>query len=242
MPPTDLALLILAVLCRLQTLGRADTAHDAQAAVPAILLAAYALSGVGSRAGRYAIALGAAVFIALAALPLVWLVQPTDPYDRALRSAVAEVRARTGPDKPIFAGEVRNRHAFLNPLLAYYLADRPPGVRDTMYNPGVTTTDPTQQRMVDDLQRNRVRYLILDARYADCYETWNLVGNRVPTGSTERWVRTTGWWPTMAPSSSWLCPMSRLLSSRPGTGPTRQHRPTTTPSPARGVRKSLERA
>lgn len=174
MPPTDLALLILAVLCRLQTLGRADTAHDAQAAVPAILLAAYALSGVGSRAGRYAIALGAAVFIALAALPLVWLVQPSDPYDRALRSAVAEVRARTGPDEPIFAGEVRNRHAFLNPLLAYYLADRPPGVRDTMYNPGVTTTDPTQQRMVDDLQRNRVRYLILDARYADCYETSNL--------------------------------------------------------------------
>lgn len=171
--PTDLALLILAILCRLQTLGRADTAHDAQAAVPAILLAAYILSGITARVGRYAIAVGAAVFIALAALPLVWLVQPQDPYDRALVAAVDEVRERTRPDEPIFAGEVRNGHAFLNPLLAYYLADRPPGVRDTMYNPGVTTTAATQQRMVDDLRGNRVRYLILDARYADCYETSN---------------------------------------------------------------------
>ena len=58
--------------------------------------------------------------------------------------------------------------------MAYYLADRPPGVRDTMYNPGVTATDRTQQRMVDDLRRNRVRYLVLDTRYADCYETSNL--------------------------------------------------------------------
>ena len=173
-PPADLAILVLAILCRLQTLGRADTAHDAQAAVPAILLAAYALSGTGSRVGRYAIAVGAAVLVALAALPLVWLIQPQDPYDRALEAAVALVRERTSPDEPIFAGEVRNGHAFLNPLLAYYLADRPPGVRDTMYNPGVTTTDRTQERMVDDLGRNRVRYLVLDARYADCYETSNL--------------------------------------------------------------------
>ncbi len=173
-PPTDLAILILAVLCRLQTLGRADTIHDAQAAAPAILLAAYVLSGISSRVGRYAIAVGTAVFVAMAALPLVWLFQPQDPYDRALQAAVAQVRQRTSPDEPIFAGEVRNEHAFLNPLMAYYLADRPPGVRDTMYNPGVTTTDRTQQRMVDDLRRNRVRYLVLDTRYADCYETSNL--------------------------------------------------------------------
>ena len=157
-PRADLALLILAILCRLQTLGRADAAHEVQAAVPAILLAAYLFSGSPSRLGRFAIATGAAVFIALAALPLVWLVLPADPYDGALRAAVAGTsRANSAEDEPIFAGEVRNDHALLNPLIAYYLADRPPGVRDTMYNPGVTTTEQTQRRMVEDLRRHAVR-------------------------------------------------------------------------------------
>ncbi len=173
-PPTDLALLIIAILCRLQTLGRADAAHDAQAAVPAILLAAYVFSGIGSRVGRVSVAMGAAVFIALAALPLVWLGQPNDPYDDALRAAVTYVRENSAPNEPIFAGEARNRYALLNPLIAYYLADRPPGVRDTMYNPGVTTTEATQRRMVDDLRANDVRLLLLDVTSASCYETSNL--------------------------------------------------------------------
>jgi hypothetical protein len=173
-PRTDLAILVLALLCRLQTLGRADLDHDAQAAVPAILLAGYVFAGSASRAGRLALAFGTSAFLLLAALPLVWLVSPPDPYDVALTEAVANVQARTTWDEPIFAGEIRNRHALLNPLLAYYLADRPSGVRDTMYNPGVTTTERTQQRMVDDLRSARVRYLILDVRWADCYETSNL--------------------------------------------------------------------
>ena len=112
-----------------------------------------------------------------------------------------------------------------------------------MYNPGVTTTDPTQQRMVDDLQRNRVRYLILDARYADCYETSNL--SREPgsdrldraLGQDYRVVADYGAVVIMA-----LPDEPFVIVAPGGTGPTRQHRPTTTPSPARGVRKSLERA
>jgi hypothetical protein len=180
-PRADLALLVFALLCRLQTLGRADADHAAQAAVPAILLAGYVFSGGLSRAGRLALALATSVFIAIAALPLVWLILPKDPYDRALVAAVDYVRDHTRPDEPIFAGEVRNLHALLNPMIVYHLADRPAGVRDTMYNPGVTTTDRTQQRMVDDLRANHVRYLILDVRWADCFETSNL--SAVP-GST----------------------------------------------------------
>lgn len=173
-PRSDLALLVFAILCRLQTLGRADDVHDVEAAVPAVLLAAYVFSGSPSRFGRFALAAGAAVFIAIAALPLTWLVQPRDPYDGALRAAVDYVRANTAPGEPILAGEVRNRYALLNPLIVYYLADRPAGIRDTMYNPGITTTEPTQRRMVDDLRENAVRLLVLDARYAQCYETSNL--------------------------------------------------------------------
>jgi hypothetical protein len=173
-PREDLALLTFAVLCRLQTLGRADADHSAQAAIPAILLVGYVFSGDLSRVGRLTLALATGLFIAIAALPLIWLVAPRDPYDAALTAAVDYVRDHTAPDEPIFAGEVRNRYALLNPLLVYYLADRPSGVRDTMYNPGVTTTARTQQRMVVDLRAARVRYLILDVRWADCRETSNL--------------------------------------------------------------------
>ena len=173
-PQTDLVLLILAILCRLQTFSRADPAHDAQAFVPALLLAAYVFSEDVSRLWRFAIAAGAAVFIALAALPLVWLVLPADPYDAALTAAVGYVRDNSSPDEAIFVGEVRNSHALLNPLIAYYLADRRPGVRDTMYNPGITTTERTQRRMVEDLRQNAVRLLLLDVRFADCYEPSNL--------------------------------------------------------------------
>lgn len=140
---------------------------------PAILLAAYVVAGPVRGMRRLALAGASSVMIALAALPLVWFVTPADPYERALGAAIGLIRSQTSPQEPIFAGETRNRHMLLNPLLAYYLADRPPGVRDTMYNPGVTTTDATQRRIVDDLRANDVRYLILDARFADCYETSN---------------------------------------------------------------------
>lgn len=168
-----LALLVLAVLCRLQTLGRADDIHAAQAMTPAILLAACLLAGPVRGMRRVALAGASSVMIALAALPLVWFVAPADPYERALVAAIGLIQSQTSSQEPIFVGESRNRHMLSNPLLAYYLADRPPGVRDTMYNPGVTTTDSTQRRMVDDLRANGVRYLILDVRFAHCYETSN---------------------------------------------------------------------
>ena len=82
----------------------------------------------------------------VAALPWARAIQPVDPYDAALTAAVDLVRLRTGANEPIFVGEFRTGHALLNPLLAYYLADRPPGVRNTMYNPGITTRAETQQR------------------------------------------------------------------------------------------------
>ena len=175
------ALLILAVLCRLQTLGRADEIHSAYAIAPAMLLAGFALSGPHGRPHRFVLSVGASVAIALAALPLIVLGAPLDPYDVALRTAADIVRSETTPDEPIFVGEVRNQHAFMNPLIAYYFAERPPGVRDTMYNPGVTNTAATQSRMVADLQAARVRFLILDVRYADCFEPTNESRNPGPT-------------------------------------------------------------
>lgn len=172
-PPTYGALLLLAILCRLQTLGRADAIHSAEAIVPVVLLIGYALPRPRGSVQRIALSVGAAIVIALAALPLTMLGSPGAPYDQALTAAVDVVRSNTQPDEPIFVGEIHNLHTVENPLIAYYLADRPPGVRDTMYNPGVTNTVATQSRMVGDLKANHVRFLILDVSFADCFETSN---------------------------------------------------------------------
>jgi hypothetical protein len=156
--------------------------HAAEAFAPGFLLAAYVVGPATTTARRLAVALAGAIAVAVAALPLLSLSPPPDRYDMALTEAASIVRMRTAPDEPIFVGEVRNARVFLNLMILYFLADRPAGVRDTMYDPGVTTTAATQLRMVDDLATRHVRYLVLDVRYADCYETTNasrLVGSSI---------------------------------------------------------------
>lgn len=175
------ALLVMAILWRTQTLVRPDDFHLAEAGIPAMLLAGLFIRRPSSRPATYALAAVAAVCLGVAIAPVTWLFQPRDPYDAALSAAVDAVRSATAPSEPIFVGEVRNRYTWANPLLAYALADRPPGVRDTMYNPGVTNTDDTQRRMAADLRDRAVRYLILDVRYADCRELSNQSRN---AGST----------------------------------------------------------
>lgn len=172
-PVTYGALLILAILCRFQTLGRADEGHSVEAITPVILLLAFALSRPHRGFERVGLSVGAGLLVALSALPFTTLGAPADPYDAALMTAVGIVRSQTAPGEPIFVGEVHNLHTLLNPLLAYYLADRPAGVSDTMYNPGVTNTAATQTQMVAELRANRVRFLILDVRFADCFEPAN---------------------------------------------------------------------
>ena len=176
--PGETALLALAILCRLQTLSRADDWHSAQAAVPALLLLAFIFAGKHRAPTRLALGVGAGLLISLAGMSALWLGAPPDEYGRALRAASSLVMAHTKPGEPIFVGELTNRYTLLNPLMGYYLADRPAGVRDTMYNPGVTTTQATQQRMVDDLVANNVRFLLLDRQWAGCYEPSN--DSRIP--------------------------------------------------------------
>jgi hypothetical protein len=163
----------LALVVRLQTVGRADTPHAAQAFGVGLLLAAYVIGEPSSFPQRLASAVPAAFLCAVAALPLIWLVMPPSDYDRALAEAVSIIRSRTSPDEPIFVGEATNTRVLINPLIVYFLADRPAGVFDTMYNPGVTTTPSTQQRMVDDLASHNVKYIVLDRTNSGCYETAN---------------------------------------------------------------------
>jgi hypothetical protein len=174
-------LTVLALMVRLQTVGRADPTHASQAFGVGLLLAAYVVSTPSSFRQRLVAAIPVTLLCAVASLPPVWLVVPPNNYDRALAEAASIIRSRTSSDEPIFVGEVTNSRVLINPLIAYFLTDRPAGVFDTMYNPGITTTAATQQRMVDDLAAHDVKYLLLDRANSGCYETSN--SSSVP-GST----------------------------------------------------------
>lgn len=168
------ALTLFALLCQLQTLGRADLFHLAQAAGPALLLTAAWFPRRPRR--RWAWSVGFATVasgqVALLLLSLGWLAVPT-PTERDLGTAVDRVRSLTASGETIFVGLTANRYTYTNALLAYYLADRPPGTTLTMYNPGITNTEPHQRETVRELSANGTRVVLLDRSVAETCDLSN---------------------------------------------------------------------
>ena len=173
---SGVGLLVFALLCQLQALGRGDLYHFAQAAGPGFLCLATVFTpgavarrwGAGAPTGVVAV-LAVVAVVARITSPLA----PPASYQASIGKAVEYVHEHTSSTEPIFVGLTSNRYTFDNPLLIYYLADRPPGVRDTMYNPGVTNEDSTQVEMVADLNRTGTRYLVLDRVFASVCEPFN---------------------------------------------------------------------
>lgn len=170
-----LALTVFATLAQLQALGRADLPHAAQAFTPAILLVSLWIPLAWNQA-RWRAIVAAVLCAPLLTLPpiggiLVAMDRPT--WDESLDQAVAYTVANTRSSDPIFVGLTENRYTLVNPMLAYFLADRAPATRFTMYNPGVTNTDSSQREMVDDLRRTRTAVLILDRMWSQRFEESN---------------------------------------------------------------------
>lgn len=178
-----LGLPVFATLCQLQTLGRADLEHYAQAATPAILLLAIWYREARPSLGRFAgLATVVAMCVAVGLLSSRYLGSANQSAEeRAILASSTWIRQATARDEPIFVGLSSHRYTVMNPLLVYYLSDRRAGVRDAMFNPGVTNTDWGQTRMVSDLDASRTTYLVLDRSTADLHEEFN--DSRFP-GST----------------------------------------------------------
>jgi hypothetical protein len=183
-----IAMTVLAALCQLQTFGRSDLYHQAQASLPAYLLMGW-LAGrsltlgptetsakrrltrllvLGAAAGACALAIVVGAFSIRASHP-----GPLTANERELVAGIRTVVANTTPDEPIFVGLLDHRITFLNDALAYYLADRRAGVTLAMFNPGVTNTDRGQAAMVEELQESGTRLLLLNGHWAYIYEPTN---------------------------------------------------------------------
>jgi hypothetical protein len=178
--PELLPLECFAALCLLQDVSATDVWHLGQALPPVLLLL-----GVWLFPAQRPFSWTVAALTVPLALPLIALMihdgawkGPFPAYNRQVEAAARLVRAATAPDEPIFVGEAHHRFTFTNPLIVYYLADRPAGVRDTLFLPGMTNTARIQRRMVADLARSRTRYLVLDERFADVFQPSN--DSRIP--------------------------------------------------------------
>ena len=175
------AVTVFALLSQLQTLGRADIHHFSQAATPALLLLGTFLAPA-RRLSPVVLAVPIALVVSVIVLGIgAGFIHSGDPRDGDLERAARATTALTARDEPIFVGLSANRYTFVNPLVAYYLADRRPGTTFTLFNPGVTNTDAVQARMVAELTASRTRVMLLDAKFSESFESVN--ESRTP-GST----------------------------------------------------------
>ena len=95
-----------------------------------------------------------------------WILDVFDPkaaiYQGDESKAIAFLRNSTGPDEPIFVGVRDHSRVGTNDLRIYWLADRMPGSRYVQLDAGVASREETQRRIVSDLNRNRVRWAVLE--------------------------------------------------------------------------------
>lgn len=73
------------------------------------------------------------------------------------------VQSVVPPDERIFVGNARYHSLVLNDVMFYFLAGPRSGTRYHELVPGVATTVEVQARIVQDLERHRVRYGVIRA-------------------------------------------------------------------------------
>lgn len=170
--PDVASLAVFAAMCQAQTLGRPDLDHLAMASAPAILLVAALPVPRGLR-GTALIGIVVGASIVTAGLAVRSKSLADHDIDRELVAAVDVTRSVSNRDDRIFVGLTSNRFTAANPLIAYYLADRAPGSRTTMYNPGVATTHERQATMIRELTESGTDVLILSKVWSGAFEPWN---------------------------------------------------------------------
>ena len=80
-----------------------------------------------------------------------------DTYKQLIRH-VGEV---TKPGEPVFSGALDMSRLFINDAMLYFVADRPPAVRNFELEPGLANTPGGQRDIVEALESKRVKTVIL---------------------------------------------------------------------------------
>lgn len=178
-------LLVLALGVMPQMLGRTDLHHSAATIAPAIVALAACAEALARRAWAGVVALPIAA-IALVN-PLVGHIWPPPAelrsaghpslapgsdrarglFERRPEWAGARQRlfpwlaANTGRDEAIYFGARGHSRVHINEVDLYFLADRKPGTRYTQFDPNLVTRGAVQREMIQQLEKNCVRTIVL---------------------------------------------------------------------------------
>lgn len=98
--------------------------------------------------------------------PATWLVW----QERDYRTIGETLRRWSFPGEPVFVGLDRHDRIFANPVSLYVTAGRPPATHWAQFDPGLQTRADIQARMVAELTRQRVRWVVRDASFASMNE------------------------------------------------------------------------
>jgi len=75
-----------------------------------------------------------------------------------LVNGVNDLSSESGP---IFVAGERHDRVFINPIIVYFLSGRPSGTYFYQFDPGVLTTAYAQERIIADLERNKVNTIFV---------------------------------------------------------------------------------
>jgi hypothetical protein len=173
---------------------RSDTIHTVQFFLPAVLLLAVLIER-GSRLPRLG---GYLMVVTGVVLAVGLLVNPINHYtatldrvssrtyqqqlanalpvargtlmDNAQIAAAIAVQLRVPPDERIYIGLTQHDKVFANDAMMYFLVGRRSATRYHELHPGLTNTRQVQEEMIRDLERNRVRYILVTGMFEGANE------------------------------------------------------------------------
>jgi hypothetical protein len=76
-------------------------------------------------------------------------------------AAIQEVDRRSAPGDRVFVGSTRASRAYYGDASFYFLSDRLPGTRYDEIHPGLTEGAAVQQQIIDDLEHNAVKVVVV---------------------------------------------------------------------------------
>ena len=191
---------LLTVLMYYKGLVRVQTLHMLLSIIPATILLGVTLDRIWSRwSWKLAVPTTALAALSPAAMGAIELKLIAAQPDRAVGSWVLAGVPRAGPcgsldarsligvsdahlatsrylalhmpaGERLFVGLGQHDRTFANPLLLYFLADRLPGTIWHQFDAGVQSRADIQQKIIADLERNRVKWVVRDTRYDNVRE------------------------------------------------------------------------
>ena len=82
-------------------------------------------------------------------------------YYLNLEKSVKYIKSNTSEKEKIYVGETGHDNTFINEAAFYYFAKRLPATKYHELHPGITTISKTQKVIINEIEKSKVRYIIL---------------------------------------------------------------------------------